>query len=189
MKKTLLILIVFLLPQITAAQVYTWQDSEGKTHYSSKKDVKNAKPADLPKIMKGEAVIPEDLLKTCDDHGGIDCEAGEDEDGSVLCRDGFKDAASRFIFTCKSTQLELVSISELDVESGDYTILIRNKQGVRAKEVKVVYQLGEDNEVKVSGPTSITAFRVGEYKISGMYFITEGKDPESSKVKFACENC
>ena len=139
--------------------------------------------------MKGEAVIPEDLLLTCDDHGGIDCEAGEDEDGSVLCRDGFEDAAARFIFTCKSAKLELASISELDIESGDYTILIRNKQGVRAKKVKVVYQLAEDNEVTVGGPANISAFRVGEYKISGMYFITEGKDPDSSKVKVSCENC
>lgn len=189
MKKTFLILILFLLPQITTAQVYTWTDKEGQTHYSSKKDSKSAKPADLPEIMKGEAVIPEELLQTCDDHGGIDCEAGEDEDGSVICRDGSTEAASRFIFTCKSTQLELVSVSELDVESGDYTILIRNKQGVRAKKVQVVYQLAEDNEVKISGPTNISAFRVAEYKISGMYFITEGKDPESSKVKYACENC
>lgn len=189
MKKTFIVLAIFLLPQLTAAQVYSWKDEKGQTHYSSKKNTKNAKPVDLPEIMKGDVAVPADLLVTCANHGGIDCEAGQDEDGSVICRDGFKDAASRFIFTCKSTQLELVNISKLDPASGEYTILIRNKQGVRAKKVEVAYQLAKKNEIKLEGSKNINAFGVGEYKISGMYFITDGKDPQNAKVKFTCENC
>ena len=72
------------------AQVYSWTDANGKTHYSTTPRSKGDKPKDLPvvqrenidsKIKTIRATAPE----TCQTHGGIDCGRIDDRDGSVIC--------------------------------------------------------------------------------------------------------
>lgn len=170
---------------LVAEDIYSWKSADGVVHYSSKPQP-GAKKANLPKITK-EVGTDQVALKSCDKHGGIDCSAGADGDGSVLCRDGFKDAAARFTFTCQSARLEFVEAA-FDSKNGEHKVYIRNSKPVPAKRVAVIYQEKLFTPTKLSGPTEIAPYETGEFLLKnkvGMEFPV----PSAKSLVLACNNC
>ncbi|MBN8548391.1 MAG: DUF4124 domain-containing protein [Deltaproteobacteria bacterium] len=152
------------LHSLAAAEsvVYKSTDKDGNVVYSSKPPAKGAKPADLPPIMRGEVKLVEQKLTTCDKHGGVNCPAGPDSDGSVICLDGFKEASARFRFTCNSPKLEISDISEI-APDGTFTVFVRNTKSIAAQKPLITYKSSDEKDVKIKGPESIDAFGVAEF--------------------------
>ncbi|MCB0353028.1 MAG: DUF4124 domain-containing protein [Bdellovibrionales bacterium] len=183
-----LILGISFAESLLAAPVYTWTDESGVVHYSSTQDSKRAKPAELPEINRGEVLIKKTELVSCADHGGIDCQAGSDQDGSVICYDGFRGATARYRFTCASPKLQITDVSELS-QDGSFRVTVRNSRSVEANSPAVLYTPDQGPEVSLSGPEKIGAFEVAEF-----LFTAKNSDIPKEKVTIAqlnvvCANC
>ena len=92
-------------PQASAQNIYRSVDANGKVVYSTKPSSNEAAPASLPTVTRENLKAKIEQIKsntpiTCEDHGGINCAAKADGDGSVICLDGFRDAVPRFNFYC-----------------------------------------------------------------------------------------
>lgn len=182
--------IVVALEGFAEAQVYEWTDPRGVRHFSSEKQGDNFKKADLPPLLREKTVKTSikssassvKPLHGCAEHGGIDCQAGADSDGSVVCTDGFRDAVARYRFSCSMPKLSVSEVVPAN-ELGSFTIVVRNESGVVA--TKPVLTLPESlGKPTVSGPESITAHEIGEFKVVGA-----SSNPKSEEVLIGCENC
>lgn len=173
------------------AQVYKWEDKDGTIRYSSTPPKKGAKPAELPRIMRAEVKLTDKKLETCDKHGGVNCQAGADHDGSVVCYDGFTEATARFRFSCSAAKLEISEISGLR-DSGGFTVFVRNAKSVAASQAAVTFKPEGGGEVKLLGPDEIEPFGVAEF----IYEPAKGKQdslalskPSVANIAVACANC
>lgn len=183
-----LISFVLLLNLASADEIYKWVDEAGITHYSTSKSDQKARLADLPKFNKGEYKVASEKSFTCDKHGGINCQAGQDSDGSVICFDGFTDAAARFIFHCGSARLTLNDISNPD-EKGRLSVFIRNDRSATARNPKVILTNSDGSKIPMKGPTEIKEYQMAEFTvISGLLARTHNK-PKDSQFSISCENC
>ena len=171
--------------------VFTWVDEHGITHYSSSKDTQKARLAELPPIMRGEVKLTNKKLVSCAQHGGVDCPAGADSDGSVICLDGFKNATTRFRFSCNSPRLKVAEL--VKAENGNPPrVLIRNSNSVAAEKPLVEYRLGSGKTLTFNGPEEIAPFGVGEF--TPVEQIEDGEPAYPRKLSLArltikCENC
>jgi hypothetical protein len=170
------------------AQVYGWEDEKGVKNYSSKPPYKGAKPADLPPIM-WEKNMPDSSASVrigtvCANHGGTDCQSGADEDGSVICVDGFTESNEQFEANCTGTKLELSEVEDT-TKKGAQHVWIRNTGDIPAKNV-VITGKNKDTKVTATGPETIPPLEVGEYVFKSL-------DPETKIVKneisINCSNC
>ncbi|RMD84100.1 MAG: DUF4124 domain-containing protein [Candidatus Dadabacteria bacterium] len=210
MEKLLLTILAFLcLNGIAAAQdIYSWTDEHGVVHYSTKKGSSNAKVAKLPKINRGEYKL-EGYRETaspdtggrnvdtaakggtedtsCDSHGGIDCAAGKDSDGSVICSDGYKGATARYKFECSRTRLRIADVS-MSKANGSVTVYVRNERSVTAKNPIVTYHGGYRTSIRLYGPSEIKPYEMAQFRIGALKL---GKNPSLGKSKFSvtCDNC
>ena len=187
-KLTISLALIFIASSALASPVYKWQDKQGVIHYSSKAGQSDAKPADLPKIMRAEVKLPKAALKSCSDHGGINCQAGTDKDGSVICFDGFREASARFRFSCSSPKLEIADISEPD-PTGVFTVYVRNSSSVKASTPALILRPGDGKEFQLQGPQDIDPLGMGEF-----VFKPESNETLKDKVTLAqldisCANC
>lgn len=184
-----LIYFVFYAPSLNATPIYRYTDKNGVVHYTSKKPSPNAKPAKLPPINRGDIKLTKRKLISCSSHGGIDCSAGPDRDGSVICRDGFTRASARYRFSCNSPKLEIADISDPG-ENGEFSVFVRNKKSVAASKPAVFYKPLTGKEVKLKGPSTIEPFGMAE-------FTYKPNNPEKAPKKKAtlaelnitCANC
>lgn len=200
-KTFLAVLILALLavfhPAAMAEDIYKWTDSDGNIHYSNKSEKnKNAEVASLPEISKGEVKLPQNLLDSCSNHAGVNCQAGADSDGSVICNDGFTDSAQRFAFLCSTAKLEVSSISKVD-NGGGFVVNVRNSKSVAAENPSVTYKFDSHNEFKLNGPDKIQPFEVAEFIFDPDSNLSEknrlsdaGKvKPSKSNLHLSCTNC
>jgi hypothetical protein len=196
---TLTLLLAGVSPTPCDAQhVYRWEDASGKVHYSSKPPRKNAKPAELPQIMRAEVKLPKVAAVSCETHGGINCQSGSDADGSVICFDGFRDASTRFQFACSAAKLEISDISEVGLD-GDFSVFVRNAKSVVAQQPTATFRIlsktGEKIEVPLVGPSSIDAFGIAEFTFSGktgdprLAALALSAKPEKKQFQIGCANC
>ncbi|RME61673.1 MAG: DUF4124 domain-containing protein [Candidatus Dadabacteria bacterium] len=189
----ILIFIAFPTLSYTQTKIYKWTDKDGVVHYSSKKPkgVETAKPAKLPKITKADIKVPSVVSTSCKHHGGIDCEAGADKDGSVICRDGYRDSLARFQFMCSSPKLLLDNISKLD-ETGSFSVTVRNKRGVKAEGVNVYY-VYKDGKVLLKGPKEISSFGAAQFSFDPSSVenphLNLKRKPSKGDIKITCLNC
>lgn len=179
---------LFFICNTLSAEIYKWKDEDGVTHYSSE-PVENAKKAELPEINRGDVEIPSAGLLSCSNHGGINCQAGADEDGSVICYDGFTEASPRYRFSCLSPKLQITEVSEVN-EDGTFTVMVRNSKSVAASMPAVLYRPEHSpTEHKLSGPDKVEAFGVSEFK-----FVPRDADiplskPDLAQLSVKCANC
>lgn len=170
-----------------AEGVYKWEDANGVVHYSSKSPSPDAKPAELPRIMRAEVKLTDMKIVSCSAHGGVNCQAGADADGSVICLDGFTGATQRYRFTCNAPKLSVTQIT--DLPEGGYSIFVRNSKSVTANSIGLFVRDEAGKELKLRGPGEIEGFGTGE-------FLLEKKDSEALKakpsldqVRLTCANC
>jgi len=188
MNRILLYCLIFLIhPAIAGAEVYTWVDEKGITHFTSEKPTKNAKPADLREIMKGEVKLGEGG-ESCERRGGINCQAGPAEDGSVICYDGFEGASARYLFHCSSPRLRVSNISDVD-DFGRFTVMVRNTNSVEAQEPKLIFKLDSRTEFELEGPDLIEPFGIGEFQFAPPLKPADPIEVTKSQIVVRCKNC
>lgn len=191
-KKFFFIIALFLLApaNLLATDLYSWTDDNGVTHYASKaKAPKHAEPTSLPKINRGDVKLTESKLISCGDRGGINCQAGADEDGSVICYDGFKDASPLYGISCASPKLKITKVSEPDFQ-GHFSVTIRNSKSVEAKEVQVTYKPEElESEIVLVGPEHVEPFGVAEFSYAPKEIDLRSSSVSLAKLEIKCANC
>ncbi len=171
-----------------AENIYKWVDSSGSVLYSSQKPSPDAKPANLPEITRGEFKSALKKGFTCEKHGGVDCQIGADKDGSVVCVDGFKDAAARFTFSCSSPKLIVSDISELG-SNGEFKVFVRNSRSVLAKAPRVEFHLPEDKVIALKGPAEIEPYGMGEFLYPAQPDVKLESKPKEVQFVVDCANC
>ncbi len=172
----------------TQSGIYKWKDENGVVHFTTEKPFKEAKPADLPELMHGEVKIVKQVRTSCKNHGGIDCQAGPDTDGSAICRDGFRKADTRYRLSCNSPKLSISHVTDL-TPNGLFSVIVRNEKSVMAHKPVVYYRPGNGKEFQLRGPDKIEPFGLAE-------FFFEPKDVDAPVVKatlaeldLKCSNC
>lgn len=188
--------IIFLLltsSSIQAQEIYTWKDSSGVTHYSSKAQQKNAKTATLAPITRAEVKLSMKDLQpskdlTCDKHGGINCQAGPDKDGSVVCFDDYREATARFKFTCSAPKLRITDIGKVDAE-GNIKVFVRNANAVVAQKPTIWFKLKDAQPVQLQGPETIGAFEIAEFIFNSGNKNSFMEVPKVSELVLSCANC
>lgn len=190
-KLTLAVILVaachVVVPGISAAQVYKWTDNSGITHFSSSKPHENAKPADLPPIMREKVKEIASTGEICKAHGGINCEEGPDTDGSVICYDGYRETPERFQFRCKSAKITISDISNSTSDhEGEFSIWIRNEKDVEAQDVLVELLNPDGTNLVAEGPQAIAPLEMAEYKLKN---IDATQTPSKAQIEATCANC
>lgn len=190
LKLLLLTTSVFWASSAIADDIYRSVNEKGVTVYSSSGSSDQA-ARDLPQIKRTKSVydLPITDVESCDRHGGIQCASGSDEDGSVVCSDGFREASERFNPTCTEARLEEVSL-QLEFNSGkiievkgsqpwlslktiadsdrpkSLVFTVRNTSQVEATGVEVtLFHPDQTKPLPVVGPTNIQPFALEEYRL------------------------
>ena len=182
----------FLITVYTYADIYKWTDPKtGAVYYSTKQGDKEAKAVDLPPLLREKrkgykSIQPNKELKSCVNHGGINCQAGPDGDGSVLCYDGFKDASPRFRFSCSSAKLSVTEVSPTN-ENGSFTVTVRNETSIKAVGAKVLLTSVEGTSISGTGPENIEPLAIAEFEFKTS--LPSGKKPAISQFFAKCNNC
>lgn len=171
-----------------ADRVYRWEDDTGVVHYSNQQPAPHAKPHELPEIMRGEVKIAELAGFSCVDHGGINCQAGPDKDGSVICFDGFSEASTRFRFTCNSPKLEIAEVSEV-AGDGKFTVFVRNANSVPANNVALTFTAENGEAVQLNGPAELDPFGAGEFTFKIDAGENAPKQVTLAQLLISCSNC
>lgn len=164
-------------------EIYKWYEKDGTVRYSTWDRGDAAKPEELRPIVRKESPVRAGLLQSCSRRGGINCGAGPDTDGSVICYDGFRDAAPRFRFSCSSPKLSASEV--LPGENGTFVVVLRNSNGVTASGVKVAFKQG-GKKMPLAGPADIEPFGVGEYEPPRGAPLNP---PKLSEIELTCANC
>ncbi len=179
--------LVFLLTKDSLAQeVY---------HYNMEKKIK---------------ALQEITPKNCFSHGEIDCSKGADVDGSVICKDGFKEAIMPYSSQCLDVRLEVQYLVNTNSAQSPYVkhskkliqelkgykplalhLNIRNLSDVKAKNVKVEFTLERRYPYNAQGPEIIEPYGLAEYNLE---LSTLPQEPTLEQLlktvyKVDCENC
>jgi hypothetical protein len=184
----LLGILSFHTAQAQADDVYRWVDKAGLVHYTSKPPTKDSKPADLPPLLREGARPVKIELASCDKHGGVNCQAGPDKDGSVICLDGFTEATARFRFTCNSPKLQVSEISELD-KDGQFRVTVRNTKSVQADKPVVAFNLPSGEKVNLDGPSKIEPYGNGDFVFKPKNKAVLASKAKPEQLVLSCFNC
>jgi hypothetical protein len=172
---------LLLLSTAVDAQVYEWRDDRGVRHFSTKPEHPRAALATLPELQRAPRTTVE-LAKTCQRHGGVNCQAGRDDDGSVICYDGFRDAAARYLFSCSAAKLKVIDVSEA---TGDkVAVVVRNETSVKARDLSVTRKNGK-SIIRGEGPKELDALAMAEY----LFPAKEISLASPHEFQVTCTNC
>jgi hypothetical protein len=189
MKTTLFGLFAFLLSTSASADgIFKWTDESGTTHYTTDANAPGFQKAELPEINRADVNLVTTPLLSCDGHGGIDCNAGPDKDGTVICGDGFTEANPIFRFSCSSPSLKIAELLD-KLEDGTVKVLIRNSKSVAATKPQVLVREGSGKETIFSGPEEIAPFGVGEFVLSADKANEVRELLTQARIRISCTNC
>jgi hypothetical protein len=161
---------------------------DGRVIYSNK-PAPGAKTAELPTLGRWNLETPEVKDVTCDQHGGVSCETGADDDGSVICMDGFRDAVLRHKFLCTAAKLEIHHIQSPDIK-GKFSITVRNVKSVEAKVIKVIFRPNKGIEpIILAGPGSLAAYESAEFTYAPSTSGPRFPRATLGQIEITCENC
>ena len=184
-----LIIVISAPMQGEADPIYAGTSSSGKSQLFTSKPKEGFEKAELPPIIREDTKKKaESTLKSCGNHGGIDCERGADTDGSVICFDGFKESLERYNFSCKEAKLSILKV-EVEKKSHELIVFIRNLSSVAAQKVSISRKSSDGKVVRFSGPDKIAGFQSGEFRAA----IQEGevidKIVSNDNILVQCLNC
>lgn len=168
---------ILALQELRADPIYRAKDEKGNIFYTSKPKSADAKPADLPKLIKAPSPDSKPSGTTCIGHGGVNCQAGADSDGSVICYDNFKESLQRFVFSCSAAKLAIIPESQTRA-AGEFTVVVRNKSSVAAKGIKI----SGPRSVILEGPAEISPHDSASYK-------TKHDINKNAQFQINCDNC
>ena len=178
----------------TASPIYISKGKDGVVTYSSSapKKSNDAKPHQLPEIMKGrfKAPAPVGQAKECDARNGVACELGADTDGSVICKDGYRDSTPLFRFVCPHPKLELVSLQQQQ-NSPSALLVIKNTRETTALSPSVRLRSKSGPIISLTGPATLEGGALGVYEL----VVPKGVLPGGSRkvlknhLWITCGNC
>lgn len=211
----LCLFIVLFSSRSRAENIFKHVDASGKITYSTTPEHSGQKPVELPKVQRENTnqrleTLKQSSLVTCERHGGIDCSRGTDNDGSVICTDGFRDAAPFFDRNCLEAKLQLSPLRFETSEGKRLTfkqlfqpqnfsekqellssnISLRNLSSVEAQEVHVVLPIGAD-DIVAAGPEKVEPYGIADYTLTvKRELLLKRKlmlfEPQ---LKVTCKNC
>jgi hypothetical protein len=173
-----------------AQDLYKQQDESGRLIYRSHPKDERDRPHVLPPLVRQEAPKLRDT--SCTNHGGYLCDAGPDEDGSVICADGYRDAQARFNFQCRTARLSVVHAT-VSAE-GLIRVVIRNLSQAEAVGISVEYRHQAEGGLRAErllgvGAHKIKGFESGEYLFKVSNSLGLNGDNVVDKIDISCENC
>ncbi len=153
------------LDSVTAQPIYTGTSVTGSVVYSSRpQQGAHAKKA-LPEIMRtGRPAVKVKRALHCGEHGGLNCEAGPDADGSVICRDGYRATTAMYRWSCPLAKLVIVSLDQPE-DSLTASVVVRNKGRLTAKNPKIFIKSLKNRQLDVKGPETLGVQGIAEYEI------------------------
>lgn len=184
------------------AKIYKYTDKDGRIRFSST-PVENGLAVDLPKLEKENfdntlSNIKTSIQTSCAKHGGNDCSKGEDVDSSIICVDGFRDSAAKFIDICSNGSVSLntvIRFEQLEDEvSSKIIVTARNNSEIFIKGMageliiksEIYPQYLPPESHNFVGPATIEPYSIAEYMVEIKHRkITE----EIVRAKFSCLNC
>ncbi len=196
---------LFILSCSTNAEpISTWIDEDGVRHFSTIEPSQIAETAELPDIKKYDGdsriqALKEVAKKTCLNRGGVDCEAGATETGTVICADGFRGSVEKYEGSC--TEIRLISTLNVP-EAGKpdkrflsvpIKVSVRNESRIEATDVSVrssfPESLSSDNrfELLLEGPDTIPPFEIAHYTYTGK--MLDARIARRGNVKVSCKEC
>jgi len=173
-----------------AQELYKQHDESGRLIYRSYPQDERDRPHVLPPLIRQESPKLRDT--SCMNHGGHLCEAGPDEDGSVICTDGYRDAQARFNFHCRTARLSVVHAT-VSAE-GLIRVVIRNLNQAEAVGISVEYRHQAESGLRAekllgAGAHKIKGFESGEYIFKVPNSLGLNGDNVVDKIDISCENC
>jgi hypothetical protein len=181
-------LLLFVTPLAQAEGIFKWTDESGTTHYTTDEKAPGFQKAELPEINRADVKLVTEPLLSCDGHGGIDCNAGPDKDGTVICGDGFTEANPIFRFSCSSPSLKIAELLD-KLEDGSVKVLVRNSKSVAATKPQVLVREGSGKETVFAGPEEIAPFGVGEFILSPDKAKEVKQLLTMARIRVSCTNC
>jgi hypothetical protein len=188
---------------LLADDVFKWTDADGKVHYSNSSKDNQGTKAELPQIEKSDFNDRLDELnsisnQTCVKRGGISCEAGKDEDGSVICLDGYRNSSEEFNSLCTEVRLQATiklpeNRSRKMLTTMPLTVTVRNNSAIEAQDVSVevsllkALNLSMRERLTLEGSKIIPAFGIMEYTFTGRIF--DERILRKGNVSAGCKNC
>lgn len=213
----LLLLCLFIFPINSLGEtdkIYRQVDAAGTVTYSTT-ELPNSEPANtLPEIQKENidnriknflAVVPEN----CEKHGGIDCQAQADSDGSVICLDGYRDAELPYRFHCLEAFLQIFSFTLSNSENRPITfnpskpfknqspaagilqVSIRNNSNVEATGIKVFINKTWREKIHALGPEIVKPYEIQDYSfnVQDLKALERNFAINKGTIKIQCINC
>mgnify|MGYP001175508258 CR=1 FL=1 len=180
--------LIFALPAY-CEPVYKWENPDsGVPFYSTDKANEKFEKTELPEINRAEMQLLPAEKKTCNGHSGIDCSVGSDVDGSVICKDQFRDSVERFAYMCKYASLTINTIGD---KTKDKTIIvyIRNSKPVSAMKPVVKYTSDLGYTASLAGPDEIMPYSTGEFELQAQDAIIVGSKLDETRFSITCDNC
>ena len=190
--------------------MYKYTDEFDNVHYSTK-PLEGAESEALPTIERENIddrirKLKDQTPPNCGDHGGVDCEKGADEDGSVVCHDGFDGATLRYSVSCSQVKLQLQPAIYLGLggkpleklprnstrptEVIGMQVALRNLSQGEAKGIRLYLMFPDRRRIEAAGPLTIEGFGVAEYSIAlteplhrTPYYLSQ------AEVRASCNNC
>lgn len=156
-----------------------------KALYSSKPQFPSQPPATLPQIIHSDSFFSAKVQSSCSKHGGINCLAGADKDGSVVCHDGFNAVPTRFNLSCTAAKLQILETRK--IQDKGIQLIVRNLTSMKASKVKVNINI-DNKKDSLSGPDEIDSFGSAEYVyVNGSTIDDSFLD--KGKYIISCGNC
>ncbi len=176
-----------------AEPVYQHTDSSGRTIYSTEKPSNGkATVAALPTIGRWKPLELNIADATCDKHGGLACDSGADDDGSVVCLDGYRDAVVRYSEVCQQAKLELLSAPERYADiTTQIKATVRNNSAAPATGVLVSFIINKfDPPLIFDGPAKIEPYSVADFTVkTTLEEVPHYRKLAVADVSLECGNC
>jgi len=204
---------ILISSSVRADQIYKWTDEFGNTHYATKPFPNSSETAPLPTIERENIDtriqnIKKNIPANCSEHGGTDCSKNADEDGSVICSDGFREATLSFRSSCSEAKLVmkppaviaengevLGEISELSTLGDKHPFalqfFLRNTSSIEARDVRVEFIVPGKERFEAIGPEKVEPFGAAEYilHLKTVQFSYSLENLKRYKIRAGCKNC
>ncbi len=139
-------------------------------------------------LSNGAKLDPKQQPASCFAHGGTDCAAGPDSDGSVICTDGFKEVRARYNFNCRQAKLA-VNNAEYDQQLRQLKVLVRNNSQVTATNIVVYIKQKSGPKVISNNVEKIDPFGAGDFVFNNIILLDNFRDKIVDNLVVSCDNC
>jgi hypothetical protein len=185
-----LLTIFSFLSESYAQSIYIEKKPDGSTVYTDKpKNPDLAVQKQLPQIPRYEpSNIPIQKIESCSIHGGNDCLAGPDTDGSIICSDGYKESRARYNFLCKQAKLTVENFVVSD-DGSKINFSIRNRGEVGAYNIVVYFKQNGLLKSTSQQIEKLDAFGAVEIEFNHLKLLDKSIPYLVDNISISCNNC